>query len=109
MVLYVVLKFPLWGRPVSFFPHPFLQRPATFAELWLLHRIGHGSDREIHLFFISLEKWSSRRGNPVGTSACGEHGWGRGCDAVSPSETVVISPLMGEIVWECDCECGRFA
>ena len=34
---------------------------------------------------------------------------GRGCDVVSPSETVVISPLMGEIVWECDCECGNFA
>ena len=50
---------------------------------------------------------SSRRGNTVGTSACGEHGWGRGCDVVSPSKTVVISPLMGEIVWECDCECGN--
>ena len=72
-------EIPPLGSPCLFFSFTLSSSsPQSFAELWLLHRLGHGSDREIHLFFISLEKWSSRRGSPVGTSACGEHGWGGG-------------------------------
>ena len=109
MFKFVMPEIPPPGPPFLFFSLTLSSSaPQFLVELWLLRRQGHGSNRENLLFHFSREKFkSSRRGNTVGTSACGEHGWGRGCDVVSPSETVVISPLMGEIVWECDCVSGN--
>ena len=102
------LKSPLWGRPLFFFLTLSSSVPQFLVELWSLLRLDMGQTG-FNACFTSAAgaDKSSRRGNTVGTSACGEHGWGRGCDVVSPSETVVISPLMGEIVWECDCVSGN--
>ena len=109
MLLCVMLKSPPLGRPVSFSPSPFPPAPRNLCRA-----------------VVTSSPWAwVRQGNPPvfhqpreveqpTRKSCGhERLWGtwvgRGCGVVSPSETVVISPLMGKIAWECDCECGNFA
>ena len=94
---------------------PFLQRLSHLSG-WLLSLIvvDRQPTVDVHLFAsIQREGRTQRpRGSLWARAPAGKKGgvWMGVCVyGVPPSETLVISPLMGEIAWECVCECGNFA
>ena len=52
-------EIPPLGSPCLFFSFTLSSSsPQSFAELWLLHRHGHGSNRGIRLFYFRRGKWT---------------------------------------------------
>ena len=100
-------KIPPLGSPSLFFPSPSPPAPHNLRRAVVTSSprawVNQGNPPVLH---------QPREVEQPTRKSCGhERLWGtwvgRGYDVVSPSETVVISPLMGEIVWECDCVSGN--
>ena len=100
-------KIPPLGSPSLFFPSPFPPAPHNLRRAVVTSSPRAWVNQGIPPVFHQPREVEQ----PTRKSCGHERLWGtwvgRGYDVVSPSETVVISPLMGEIVWECDCECGN--